>query len=88
MSEKPGFYNNDCTHRHPDFWENPEGFDFGGGPRQCIGNEFAMLEARLVLAAIAQKYRLELVSGHPIEPEPMITLRPKHGILMRVRERV
>jgi cytochrome P450 len=94
------------THRHPDFWVNPEGFDperftpersrgrpyfayfpFGGGPRLCLGNNFALLEARLALATVAQRYRLELVPGHPVEPEPLVTLRPRHGLLMTLRPR-
>lgn len=57
-------------------------FPFGGGPRQCIGNEFALMEATLVLATVAQKYRLHLVPGHPVEPYPIFTLRPRHGVLM------
>ncbi len=60
-------------------------FPFGGGPRQCIGNGFAMMEAQLVLATIAQKFALELVPGHPVELEPSITLRPRHGMRMAVR---
>jgi cytochrome P450 len=55
-------------------------FPFGGGPRQCIGNVFAMTEAQLILATIAQRYRLRVVPGHPVEPEPLITLRLKHGL--------
>jgi len=55
---------------------------FGGGPRICIGNGFAMTEAQLVLATVAQRYRLRLVPGHPVEPHPLITLRPRHGIQM------
>ena len=61
-------------------------FSFGGGPRQCIGNEFALMEATLVLATVAQKYRLHLVPGHPVEPYPIFTLRPRHGVLMTVHE--
>jgi cytochrome P450 len=57
-------------------------FPFGGGPRQCIGNNFAMMEAILVLATVAQKYRLRLVPGHPVEPEPSVTLHARHGIKM------
>ncbi len=57
-------------------------FPFGGGPRVCIGNGFAMTEAQLVLATVAQRYRLKLLPGHPVEPHPLITLRPRHGILM------
>lgn len=59
---------------------------FGGGPRQCIGNVFAMTEAQLILATIAQRYRLELVSGQVVSPEPLITLRP-NSLLMRLQGR-
>ncbi len=55
-------------------------FPFGGGSRQCIGNSFAMMEAVLLLATIAQKFRLTLLPGHPVAPFPSITLRPKYGI--------
>lgn len=53
---------------------------FGGGPRQCIGNLFALTEAQLILATVAQRYRLRVVPGHPVEPEPLVTLRLKHGL--------
>jgi cytochrome P450 len=59
-------------------------FPFGGGPRQCIGNTFAMMETMLVLAALAQRYRLDLVQGARVEPEPVVTLRPRSGIPMTV----
>ena len=55
-------------------------FPFGGGPRQCIGNSFALMEAQLILAAIAQRYRLRLVPNHPVVPLASITLRPRHGV--------
>jgi cytochrome P450 len=55
-------------------------FPFGGGPRGCIGNQFAMVEAQLIVAAIAQRYRIELVRDQDIRPEPLITLRPAPGI--------
>jgi cytochrome P450 len=55
-------------------------FPFGGGPRQCIGNTFALMEATLVLATIAQRFRFRLVEGHPVVPLASITLRPRHGI--------
>ena len=57
-------------------------FPFGDGPRRCIGQGFALLEAALVLATIAQKYRFKLVPGHPVIPDPLVTLRAKHGIRM------
>jgi cytochrome P450 len=60
---------------------------FGGGPRVCIGNAFAMMEAKLVLAVLAQRYRLELAPGHIIKPERQFTLRSKHGMKMIARER-
>lgn len=53
---------------------------FGGGPRICIGNSFAMLEARLLLATIAQRFKLVLVKDHPIVPEQLFTIRPKYGV--------
>lgn len=55
-------------------------FPFGGGPRQCIGNSFALMETALTLATIAQKYRFRLVEGHPVVPLASITLRPRYGI--------
>ena len=60
---------------------------FGGGPRGCIGNQFAMLEAQLIVAAIAQRYRIELLPDQEIRPEPLITLRPKPGVRARLTKR-
>ena len=60
---------------------------FGGGPRRCIGQNLAMLEMLVVLAMMAQAYELRLVPGHPVEPEALITLRPRHGLLMTLRHR-
>jgi cytochrome P450 len=60
---------------------------FSHGPRICIGNVFAMTEAQLILATVAQRYRLSLVPGHPIEPQPLMTLRPRYGVLMNLQQR-
>jgi cytochrome P450 len=57
-------------------------FPFGGGPRQCIGNSFAMMEATLLLATMAQRFRLRATSNEEIVPVPSFTLRPKNGIRM------
>lgn len=57
---------------------------FGGGPRLCIGDSFARVEAQLVLAATAQRYRLHLEPGASVEAEPMVTLRPKNGLKMKI----
>ena len=62
-------------------------FPFGGGNRQCIGESFAWMTATLALATIAQRWRVELVEGQRIELQPKITLRPKHGIRIRVLTR-
>jgi cytochrome P450 len=62
-------------------------FPFSGGPRACIGNSFAMMEAALVLATVAQRFRLRLVEGHKIEPWPVFTLRPRHGVRMVIEKR-
>jgi len=60
---------------------------FGGGPRQCIGNAFAMMEAQLVLATVAQRYLLRLVPGHPVEPQVLFTVRPRYGLPMMLHPR-
>jgi cytochrome P450 len=59
-------------------------FPFGGGPRTCIGSTFAMFEAPLVLATIAQRYTLQLLPPGPIRIQPAVTLRPAEPIRMRV----
>ena len=83
------------THRHPDFWEQPELFDpdrftpervaqrpkgayfpFLGGPHQCIGNEFAMLEMCLIVAMVLQRFDVELLPDQAIRPKAALTLRP------------
>jgi cytochrome P450 len=60
---------------------------FGFGPRICIGTSFAMTEAVLILATLAQRFRLHLVPGHPVEPQALFTLRAKQGMRMTVERR-
>jgi len=80
---------------HPDRWSEESAaklprfayFPFGGGPRVCIGAGFAMMEATLLLATIAQRFRMRLAPGQRIEPLASITLRPKNGIHVELEER-
>jgi cytochrome P450 len=57
---------------------------FGGGPRLCIGDQFAMIEAQLIMAMVTQRFRLELLPHRPVEADPLVTIRPKHGLPMKV----
>jgi cytochrome P450 len=62
-------------------------FPFGGGPRLCIGNYFATMEAVLVLSTVARRFRLRLAPGDKVEPLPAVSLRPKSGVRMRSERR-
>ncbi len=62
-------------------------FPFIAGPRQCIGNAFALMEAQLITACIAQRFRLRMVPGYTPTPEPLITLRPVGGLPMHLERR-
>ncbi len=59
-------------------------FPFGGGPRVCIGNRFAMMEAKLVLATLLQRFRFEPASDRPLVLAPSATLRPRDGLQLRL----
>src|SRR5271169_215830 len=80
---RPERWEGDLLKRNPKFAY----FPFGGGPRQCIGNSFALMEAALTLATIAQQYRFRLVRGHPVVPLASITLRPRYGIRVVLESR-
>lgn len=92
------------THRHPDFWDEPDRFvperftaervssrprfayfPFGGGARQCVGNNFALMEAQLVIATVAQRYIPGLAPEQVVEMDPTFTLRPLHGLRVSLR---
>ena len=62
-------------------------FPFGGGPRLCIGQNFALMEAQIILAMITQKFQLDLVPEHPIALSQSLTLRPRYGLKMTLRPR-
>lgn len=94
MHRDPRFFENPEVF-HPDRWADNfikklptfAYFPFGGGSRICIGKAFAMMEASLLLAAIAQKFRLTLQPEYPVVVQPSLTLRPKHGMKMLVTQR-
>jgi cytochrome P450 len=94
MHRDPRYYP-DPERFDPDRW-TPESratrpafsyFPFGGGPRLCIGDQFAKMECALVIATIAQRWRLRLAGGHRIAVAPQLTLRPKHGVWMQIERR-
>jgi cytochrome P450 len=60
---------------------------FGGGPRICIGSSFALAEAQVIIAAIAQHYRLRLAPDRLVEPIGLVTLRPRTGVWMTLEPR-
>jgi cytochrome P450 len=57
-------------------------FPFGGGPRTCMGSGFALMEAQVILAMVAARYRLALVPGQRVEPLPLLTLQPRYPFQM------
>jgi len=62
-------------------------FPFGGGVRSCIGETFAWTEGILVIATIARRWKMQVMRGDPLILQPLVTLRPKHGMQMRLIER-
>jgi cytochrome P450 len=83
MEFRPERWSGDLARQLPRFAYIP----FGGGPRICIGNRFAMMEAALILATVATHFRLEWQNDHPVVPFPSITLRPKEGIWVKPTRR-
>jgi cytochrome P450 len=91
----PRWFGEDAEEFRPERWDNDLArriprcayFPFADGPRVCIGNHFAMMEAVLLLAAVASRYRLELVPDYTLRLLPSITLRPKGGIRMILHAR-
>jgi cytochrome P450 len=83
LAFKPERWQGDLQHRLPKFAY----FPFGGGPRVCIGNRFAMMEAKLVLASVVQRFRVESAGDAPLRLTPSVTLRPKGGVRLRIQSR-
>ncbi|MEK1850523.1 MAG: cytochrome P450 [Phyllobacterium sp.] len=80
---RPQRWMGNLAHELPRFAYMP----FGGGPRICIGQRFAMIEAILILATMAQRFSAELQSDHKVTPFPSITLRPKGGVWLKIKDR-
>jgi len=83
LAFRPERWENDLAKKLPRFAYLP----FGGGPRMCIGNSFALMEAALVLASVVRRYRLAPRPGRSVQPFPSITLRPRDGTPMTVTRR-
>jgi cytochrome P450 len=83
LAFRPERWDGDLLKRLPRFAY----FPFGGGPRQCIGNSFAVMEAIVLLATIAQHFQIRVVPSHPVVPMPSITLRPRYGIRAAIEAR-
>lgn len=79
----PDRWLDDLRHRLPRFAYMP----FGGGPRICIGQRFAMIEAVLLLATILRQVRIDWIGNRPIVPQPTITLRPRGGVPVQITRR-
>lgn len=94
------------THKHPEFWPDPERFDpdrfepqrfaaqhkfaympFAEGPRKCVGEHFATMESILVITRIFQRFELSAAPGFSPQMDFQLTTRPRHGLLMQLRER-
>ena len=60
---------------------------FGAGPRVCVGAQFAMAEATLVLARLVQAFKIELVDGKPVRPTAVVTTAPDRAVPFRLRSR-
>jgi cytochrome P450 len=90
----PRFFDDPLAYR-PERWENGLArrlpryayFPFGGGPRVCIGNAFAMMESVLLLATVARRFRLRLAPDADVTPLPTMTLRPDHGVKVTLSRR-
>lgn len=94
MHRNPAYFENprtfDPTNFSPEKVERRHKYaylPFGGGPRICIGNSFALMEGVLILAMLAQRFRVRVCPGQDIVPLPTITLRPKHGVLVKLEGR-
>jgi len=93
--QRDGRYFDEPEKFEPDRWLPERGadrpkmayFPFGGGPRICIGNTFAMLESILVLATVARQWSMTLVPGQRIILSPVLTLRPRYGIQVALSRR-
>lgn len=77
----PDRFSAENVKKRPRHWFLP----FGSGPRMCIGNHFAMMEMQLLLATIVQRFDFSVVKNHPVELDPLITLRPKYGIKLNMK---
>jgi cytochrome P450 len=80
-------------HRHRAYWDDSAAFvparfmPFGAGPRVCVGAQFAMAEAILVLASLVQRFRIDLDDARPVLPTAVVTTQPNRAPLFRLTRR-
>lgn len=79
----PDRFTTEQIHPPPPFTYIP----FGGGPRLCIGRDFALLEFQIIISILAQQFKLSLLPGHVVEKDPSMTLRPRRGMFMTIEEK-
>lgn len=96
MGRLESIWGKDCRDYKPERWlrngrlmgESAYKFPaFNGGPRLCLGRDFAYYQMKFVAASILHRYRVEVAAGHPVEPKIALTLYMKHGLLVTLRRR-
>lgn len=94
LHHDPRWWGSDVSVYRPERWLEPSAdrprhafLPFGGGPRMCIGEGFALMETRLLVASIARRWRFEPDPDHTVELQPVITLRPRTGLRVTARRR-
>jgi cytochrome P450 len=80
-------FRNDLKGKNNALFNSEAYYPFGGGPRMCIGFYFATMEITIVLAQLLFHFDFELDETHKVEFEPLVTLKPKYGIKLRMKKR-
>lgn len=97
MGRMESIWGNDCREYKPERWLTRDGkfigesaykfTAFNGGPRLCLGKDFAYYQMKFVAASIMYRYRVRVVKGHPVVPKLALTMYMKHGFMVNVSKR-